>query len=337
MVFYPRTTRNRRYRRKTTRKPYKAKKTIYKRRGMKKYSMRARYKNIQVMGQGGQVSKFTAVNRRIPRSARLMKQLHASNYWYNNYAGRVTAGVGVASIFSTSLLGSGAFTTTPSYDTDLPAIQYKVAGAITGQSKASRFLIESAYHDFRITNQDLGNVEIHIYDVSTKSDCSLSPQQAVYDGLNDESDATFGFGTAKVPIGMNPTQSALFNQYYRVKQHSRIILAQGQSHSHTVYVKPMRVFNSEVLSEASISVKGLSMWTMIVVSGLPQNDSTTKTQVSTGNCALDIVTTKTIKYTWSSDTNNSYFYTNNLPNAFTVGENIVNIGSGAIGSGATPA
>jgi len=267
----------------------------------------------------------------------LMKQLHASNYWYNNYATRLTAGVGVASIFSTSLLGSGAFTTTPNYDQDIPAIQYKVAGAITGQSKASRFLVESAYHDFRITNQDLGNVEIHIYDVSCKNDATLAPQQALYQGLNDESDGSFGFSNTVVPIGLVPTQSALFNQFYRVKQHTRIILAQGQSHSHSCYIKPMRVMNSELMTDASLSLKGLSMWTMIVVNGLPQNDSTTKTQVSTGNCALDIVATKTIKYTWSSDTNNSYFYTNTLPSAFTVGENIVNIGSGAIGSGATAA
>lgn len=289
------------------------------------------------MGQGGQISRFSAVNRFVPSYVRFMKRLHSANYWYNNYAGRVTANVGSASIFATSLLGSGPFTTTPNYDQDIPAIQYKVAGSITGQSKATRFLIENASHDFRITNQDLGNVEIHIYDVVCKSDCSLSPQQCIYDGLNDQSDASFGFGTNKIPIGCTPTQSALFNSYYRVKQHSRIILAQGQSHTHSCYLAPMRVVNTEILTEGTMSVKGLSLWTVIMVSGLPQNDSTTKTQVSTGNSALDIVTTKTIKYTWAADTNHSYFYTNSLPAAFTVGENIVNIGSGAIGSGATAA
>ena len=104
---------------------------------------------------------------------------------------------------------------------------------------------------FGDTNQDLGNVEIHIYDVVCKADCSLSPQQCIYDGLNDQSDATFGFGTNKVPIGCTPTQSALFNSYYRVKQHSRIILAQGQSHTHSCYLAPMRVVNTEILTVLS--------------------------------------------------------------------------------------
>ena len=68
-----------------------------------------------------------------------------------------------------------------------------------------------------------------------------------------------------------------------------------------------------------------------VAHGLPSNDITSKTVVSTGAVKLDIFTKTMYRYTYVAGTTTPILYTNNLA-AFPNGQDIVNVGSDAVGT-----
>lgn len=286
--------------------------------------------NVKVEGSGGQISYTTRSNPRASPAAKIIMKAASANYWYNNYATRLEAGVGKAAVISTTLCGGGNFSALTGFDNDLAAIQNNVEGSQTGPYRTFRYLVEQATHDFRMTNQDNGNVEIHIWDLAVKRDTNTAPVAAFVNGLNDMISGGGTLTQTTMPPGVFPQQSALFNAYYKVMKHSRIILGQGQSHSHYVKMRPKRMFNSELLTEGNISLKGFTVHTLIQVIGMPQNDSTTKTQVSLGGAAVDIAVTKTIKYRWSDDDKNNAVFNLSIPQSFTVGESVMNIGTGTV-------
>ena len=74
-----------------------------------------------------------------------------------------------------------------------------------------------------------------------------------------------------------------------------------------------------------------SCFTMLVAHGLPSNDTVTKTNVSTGSVKLDIVTKTQYRYTYVAGTTTPITYNNNRT-TFPNGQDIVNVGSGAIGT-----
>ena len=79
------------------------------------------------------------------------------------------------------------------------------------------------------------------------------------------------------------------------------------------------------------SVAKFTCYTLIIAHRLPSNDITSKAVVSTGAVKLDIVTKIMYRYTYVAGTMTPITYTNNLA-AFPNGQDIVNVGSGAIGT-----
>ena len=296
---------------------------------------RTPFNNVKVEGSGGQLTRFSASNPSSPAIKAMMK-VNASNYLYFNNGYRLTCAAGYTVLHSYGICTAGTYLAAASNETyanDLGAIQYRINGAATNaNAKTGRYAVLSAFATYKITNQDQGNVEVYIYDVATKKDTTQAPIDTFIGGLNDQTSGSYT--TTTLPVGVHPKQSSYFNQMYKVKQTTRIILGQGQSHSHIISLKPHKMFHSEILTENNLSLAGWTMWTMISASGLPANDITTKTSatVSTGQVALDVVATKQIRYTWSSDLGYNTLITDNLPHSFAVGEDIINIGSGAAGA-----
>ena len=89
--------------------------------------------------------------------------------------------------------------------------------------------------------------------------------------------------------------------------------------------------SKEIQTRGEYSIANFTCYTLLVTHGLSSNDITTKTVVSTGAVKLDIVTKTQYRYTHVADATTPVFYTNNLA-AFPNGQDIVNVGSGAIGT-----
>lgn len=294
--------------------------------GYKKRNMRKR--NVLKRKPKAMIRKKT-YRKRISPTALAMKRVSASDYLYNAYATRVSAGIGYMSAFGVSLLAGGPYIAAGgNYDNDIGSIQYRINAATSGNDpkKGTRYLIESCDAVYRITNQDNGPVEIHLFDIVAKTDNNVSPQEAFRQGLANMS--TVAFTSTTLPPGIQPQMSSDFQYNFRIVKHKHLTLGQGRTFTHSPKLKPNTVINSEVMEEGNLNIRGITTWSMICISGLPTNDSTTKTSCSLGSANVDIAVTKMIKYCYVQDQIPNLYINTNLQTAYAVGESVLNIGTG---------
>jgi hypothetical protein len=297
---------------------------------------RTRTNNVKIEGVGGQLSKFKVARPLSPFDKKLIKDL-APQYWLTNSGQRLATSPGLQATAQYFMFGAykGGL---GDANADLWNIYQNVAAIqpstiTSGQKRTSKFMVASGNSKWMMTNQDSGNVCVEIYDIAVRRDVATDPANAFYQGLIDQASAS-GAGTPSQIPGALPTQSAMFNTYFKVLQKTRVIMGAGQSHTHYQNVKPNKWLNSEIFysyggaNNASVALRGFTLCTMIVAHGMPYNDLTTQTQVSTGAVALDIVYTKQVKYYILSEEATTTYATNALPNGFNVQEEVMTTGSG---------
>ena len=68
-------------------------------------------------------------------------------------------------------------------------------------------------------------------------------------------------------------------------------MAPGQTHVHRIKFTPNRILNGEEQNNNNGNIKGLTVYTMLVISGVPCDNNTT-TDVSTSDGKIDFVTRK---------------------------------------------
>lgn len=306
-------------------------------RQLSKRKLRGRtpFRNIKVEGTGGQLSAFRA-SKSASKAVYLIKKITPSKYLYWSDAMRLTGTPGVQTATYFPFFTSGSYISTLSSETqynDMATMLQQVAGDPTSsnntQRKTTQFVVEGMTGSVKIQNQDNGNVEIVLYDVVCKNDTDYDALYTWYQGLNNQANVTTYTGST-LPVGSVPQLSSYFNTHWKVKQKTRIVLGQGQSHVHQITLKPNRLFKAEEIEDGNDYISGLSYITLVVANGLPANDSTTLTQVSTGSVNVDIVYTKQMKFTYCVNNQSQWSqYANRLPTAFTNNESIMNIGTGA--------
>lgn len=295
------------------------------------------FKNIRVQGTGGQLSAFCA-SKPASKAVYMIKKITPSKYLYWSDAMRLTGTPGVQTATYFPFFTCGSYITTISSENqynDMATMLQQIAGDPTSasatQRKTAQFVVEGMTGSVKLQNQDTGNVEIVLYDVVCKNDTDNDALYTWYQGLNNQANSTSPtvyLGTS-LPVGSVPQLSSWFNSHWKVKQKTRIVLGQGQSHVHQITLKPNRLFKGEEIEDGNTYFSGLSYITLVVANGLPVNDSATVTQVSTGAVNVDIVYTKQMKYTYAINNQSQWSqYTNRLPTSFTVGESIMDIGSG---------
>lgn len=299
-----------------------------------KTKSRVPFRNVKVEGTGGQLSAFRA-SKPASKAVYMIKKITPSKYLYWSDAMRLTGTPGVQTATYFPFFTGGQYIAGLSSETqynDMASMLQQVAGDPTlstaTQRKTAQFVVEGMTGSVKLQNQDTGNVEIVLYDVVCKADTSFDALQSWYTGLNDQANVATYTGTT-LPVGCVPQLSSFFNTHWKVKQKTRIVLGQGQSHVHQITLKPNRLFKGEEIQDGDAYISGLSYITLVVANGLPANDSTTVSQVSTGAVNVDIVYTKQMKYTYCFNNQSQWSqYQSRLPTAFTVGESIMDIGSG---------
>ena len=292
---------------------------------------RPRLNNVKVEGTGGQISSFKASRAMSPIDRKITKDL-SPQYWYQNAAYRLTATPGTQAYATYCMFGNVPTANDPG--NDLPYIQQYVnaqigLGSTTAVQgyKTTKFMTSQCKATFKMTNQDSGNTEVRIYDIAVRRDTNVYLPSAWSQGSKDESGTgSFDYSTQ---LGVEPTSSQTFNAFYKIKQQTRIILGAGQSHTHYVNIKPNKWIDGELVQNGTNYLAGYTMYTLILVSGMPYNDLTTQTQVSSGQCNLDIVMTKQHKYYVLQNATVQFNATaSRLPTSFTVQEEVMQTGYG---------
>lgn len=184
---------------------------------------------------------------------------------------------------------------------DLWSISQKLSANTANGYKSNLFLLRGCTVETRFTNQDKGNVEIILYDLTVRRDVTvadqgaLNPLSAWSTGLTEDASGSSTTVAARTNLGSTPFDSKLFTQYYKVMKTTKLILSQGASHIHKVHIKGSRMMDAALVNREQY-LRGLTHLTIAVVNGFPLNDQTTKTNVTTGVAAVDFVTTVRIQY-----------------------------------------
>nr|WAE42322.1 MAG: capsid protein [Cressdnaviricota sp.] len=274
------------------------------------------YQKATPEGTGGWVSSQFYTPRIMPRAYKVLNRSLPKNYYVINTAVRATTPIGLQGIFTPLSIWTKA---------DVNAISQKITA-----NNTNRFLCQASSAELLLTNQDIGNCKVILYDILARRDLSTSgnittPAAAFLNSLADEG----GLNTNALVVGTTPFSSDLFTQFFKVCKVTTVTLAQGQCHTHRVSFKVNKVIDGEYIQYEGNGFKGMTHFTMMVVHGLPYNDSVTKTTVSIGSTAIDIVSKIQYKYTWIQDVDTTYSVANTLPGSFAVNEDVMDIGTGA--------
>jgi len=120
-----------------------------------------------------------------------------------------------------------------------------VSGTTTSLQFPEKLLLQSAYSEYRITNNCQHACELIIYDICTKRDATENPLsvfQADITGLNIDR-LTTGLPSGSdaqllyYSYGMNIQESPGFNTFYKVTKKAKMILAPGEHHIHKQFAK----------------------------------------------------------------------------------------------------
>lgn len=230
----------------------------------------------------------------------------------------------------TSLTGlQDAFTSVIGATSDLLSLQQTYTGGVSG---ARKMLLESYDCEVSLANASATSCEFTIYDLIARKDCvtaaTANPKTSWLQGISDE---ISGAGVTKYQqVGALPTQSDLFNQYWKIKKITKIELSPGGIHRHRTHMKPNRVIHEEYISNVAYAIKDVSSAFLIVQKGQPTHDSTTKTQIRLSPSSLDIVYSYSFNYKFLANAAVEWFSSNTLGTTYPVGEELVNEAVGQV-------
>lgn len=135
------------------------------------------------------------------------------------------------------------------------------------------------------TNQGPGSVVITIYDCIARKQTSTLPRTDWDQGINMEDGIDQSDPTA---LGAKPTDSKYFNAHWKITKRTKIELATGRSHEHTYKfsyngkLPLLSTWNSNFLN-----LPGLTHNQMIVMHGMPVDNTNAYTQAGASEVSLD--------------------------------------------------
>lgn len=260
---------------------------------------------------GGSVSKFTLI--RAKKKLGNVDRMTAPQPVVNVQGGRVT-----------SLIGKqeGAILLAELTPADITSLFVNTFGATP--NKTTKILIKSCVSTVEFTNMENVPLTYTLYDIVPKRDGNTTIIDPIACFRSGFADPSGGAAANYLVPGVDPYMNPRFNEYFNIVEMTTGTLLPGNVHTHRSYYEPNYIISDEVNTWTIDFIKNLTHYTMIVIRGTPENDSTTKTQVSLSAANISYVTsqkwiTKAIYYPLQSQT-----VTNNLPLAFTVGAEIMN-------------
>lgn len=136
--------------------------------------------------------------------------------------------------------------------------------------KSFKIYLQEVSQYLTFTNVDTGNVTLDIYDCIARHDraSTINPETDWTNGVLYDQSGANSTGTPNTYPWQQPFASKLFNQFWKVKKVTHVDLAQGRSHEHILKFKANRIMDTERTSSSAI-LGGLTMYTMIVLRGMP--------------------------------------------------------------------
>ena len=104
-------------------------------------------------------------------------------------------------------------------------------------------------------------------------------------------------------------------------------MAPGQTHVHPFKFKPNKVLAGEEYNNSSANIKGFTVYTMMVISGVPCDNNAGTASTSSGQ--IDYVTRKSYRFKTIATASNVLNVANNLTTLTAVNQNVMNVDTDA--------
>lgn len=262
-------------------------------------------------GMGASFSYFRRTSKPHPKAYAIKKTGAQQVYEY------------VSSLRLTGTTGVQCYT---SFSSGLGSDLNAMALLVPSYNNTTQLILERMTADFSFTNQNETTVFLDFYQITpryTASNATISPTTSADNGLLDMSGSTRTFTS----LGAVPTDSKQFTAFFSISKKYTIELAQGQSHMHKTSFTLNQKYIKELFNVmGSTYLPNMTKIFMVVGRGVPINDQTTKTNVSTSSVAVDIVRNERYYWNYINPTTSTYTFTSALPAITT--EYVLDIGSG---------
>lgn len=181
--------------------------------------------------------------------------------------------------------------------TDLTTIWTSLGQTAADFNDAKLFMLD-VHAESMITNACNLNTHAIIYDVIARLDgfttVNAGPVTAFTLGF---ADGSTGAANDYLIPGATPYNNPRFTNAYKILKRTSIILAPGQTHTHTVRYPVNRTISKERLQLNGVGpIAGLTVYSIVVFHGTPYHDSATELVVGTSVAKLDIVRKDTIRF-----------------------------------------
>lgn len=156
-------------------------------------------------------------------------------------------------------------------------------------------------NEYTLVNQMPGMAKVEFYDVICKRRNANDPIVTWLVGLQ-QSGGIDPVQETTAQIGSKPTDSAFFNDNWKVLKHSTVFLQTGATHIHKFTHHANKKMNVATINEDNLqgiqNLPGITTFTIMVLNGLPIDDNpalTTGTNVTTDLCKIIWTNQQTIK------------------------------------------
>lgn len=209
-----------------------------------------------------------------------------------------------------------------------------------------QLVVKSVEKVYTMTNNTNATMELDIYDIVLKKDVPKS-QLVLSNGIyytllgdpwtywKQGTLATEGQASTFTPtpaelLGVLPSDSPFFKDYFKVLQKKTVHLPLGSGHRHTVNLTPnWLVKESEMTSSVYNGLAGHTMYCMFVVRGFPVTD-TSGALITTSAGNIAVVVSERTRYCFVSDNRTSGYYLDGLSTPADIDQSLINAATGAI-------
>lgn len=215
-----------------------------------------------------------------------------------------------------------------SVNTNLPVTGAPVPTGVTNTSGGLSIL--SQYAELTYVNGTSALTFAMLYDCV----CTKDYTPGAISGLNTPLDFweagilnTIGEGKALTGnnrdiLGLNPTMSPLFKQYFRIEKKTSVHIAPGEIYTHKIRVRHNKQLTEDRMNK-SVWYAGLTRFTLIKMHGQPITATgTTLTAVSTSQTKLDWIYSKRFNFTSMAKPDKQQYVYNTLTAIAGTGEKI---------------
>lgn len=273
----------------------------------RKYKRTYKSSSLKLLSDS-QHQSFMRWNNYAKSYVRAMKKVSTPQLLQDNQITAFSAPAGKQGAFSISLAGYNVLTNLCNNSFSNPPIATISTNpaATYRNSRTTRILLESVVSDLVLTNNTQATEFLDIYHIirkqnGLKNDDSDTPVTAWQTGVYDAQKDT---DPNKTPLAYQflssrPTDSILFNKYFKVVKMRSVALTGGTSHRVNSILKINKIVENEYLTKQDGPLAGITQYLMLVLKGQPINIVKTGNVKDLSTATSTLIVQQSVRYKFS--------------------------------------